>query len=295
MKKEDDVLGISGSGYEYMKVPKEQESLKAKLIEFYNMRNFLAKIASSRTMAEFQNSDKKLKFINYGDTELVYVLSVGDKNYTMVVGQPVTEFGVVKREYDNLKNLGKDNRSIVIEPMQYFKDEEGKRELYVAPYVYQARSIGVLNGQWGVWVPDPKYHFKEFEPEESSVINSSMIALLVKLYNDKEKLGIGACKLGGGDFILEKGFEDEEITYENVLKRMKLTAARELLPMSLDEYVNKIKEEFQQRTYYKKESERDTSILINHKLRVPMTLEEIEKGIELGYALREREKSQTVK
>lgn len=295
MKKESDVLGISGSGYEYMKVPKEQESLKAKLIEFYNMRNFLVEIANSRAMAEFQNNNKKLKFINYGDTELVYVLAVGDRNYAMVVGQPATEFGVVKREYDNLKKLGKDNKQIVVEPMQYFKDEKGKRELYVAPYVYQARSIGAIEEQWGMWVPDPKYHFKEFEPEERAIINSSMIALLIKLYNDKEKLGIGACKLGGGDFILEKGFEDEKITHENILKRMKLTSARELLPMSLEEYVNKIKEEFQQRTYYKKESERDKSILINHKLRVPMTLEEIEKGVELGYALREQEKSQTIK
>lgn len=49
-----------------------------------------------------------------------------------------------------------------------------------------------------------------------------MIAMLIKFFDDKNNLGIGSCRLGGGDFVLEKGYEDEQITYENILKRMKL-------------------------------------------------------------------------
>ena len=73
---------------------------------------------------------------------------------------------------------------------------------------------------------------------------------------------------------------------------MKLIAARELLPMTLEEYVNKIREEFSKRTYYRIEDERDKSVLINQKGQAPMSLEEINNGIELGYELRERQKKQ---
>lgn len=292
MKQIEEPLGIPSSGYEYMKISPEQIDLKSKLKEFFGIQNFLIEVANSNTVQEFQGKDKKLQFINYGDTQLVYVLTVGEKKYTMLLGQPATKFGVVKKEYENLKSLGKNNKQNVVVPMQYFKDEKDKHELYVTPYLYQARCIGVEDEDWGTWIPEPEYHFKEFSQEERSIINSSMIALLVKFFDNKNNLGIGACRLGGGDFILEKGYENEEITYENILKRMKLIAARELIPISLDEYLRRLKEEFSKRTYYRSEEERNKSILINYKSRAPMSLEEIEKGIEIGYELREKQKKQ---
>ena len=94
---------------------------------------------------------------------------------------------------------------------------------------------------------------------------------------------------------LEKGFENEEITYSNIIKRLKLIAARELLPISLEEYVDRLKMEFSKRTYYRSEDERDKNILINHKTRSPMTIEEIDRGIELGYKLRQKEIEQREK
>lgn len=217
---------------------------------------------------------------------------MGEKQYTLLLGQPAKEFGVVKKEYENLRSLGKNNRENVVVPIHYFKDGENKRELYVTPYFYQARCIGVEDKAWGVWQPELEHHFKEFSEEERKIINSSMIALLIKLFDGKNNLGIGDCRIGGGDFILEKGYENEKITYENMLKRMKLIAARELIPMNLEEYVDRLKEEFSKRTYYEIEDERDKSILINCEARIPMTLEEIQNGIELGYELREKQRQQ---
>lgn len=292
MEPVEEPLGIPSSGYEYMKVLSEHSDLKSKINEFMDIQDFLVEVANSNTVQEFQGKNKRLQFINYGDTQLVYVLSVGERKYTMLLGQPATEFGTVKKEYDNLKALGKNNKQNVVVPMQYFKDDKDKRELYVTPYLYQARCIGVEDKEWGAWIPEPVYHFKEFQGEERSIINSSMIAILIKFFDDKNNLGIGACRLGGGDFVLEKGYENEQITYENILKRMKLIAARELIQVSLDEYIERLKEEFTRRTYYKSEEERDKSVLINYKSRAPMSLQEIEKGIEIGYELRERQKEQ---
>lgn len=225
---------------------------------------------------------------------MVYVLSVGKRKYTLLLGQPATEFGKVKKEYENLRKLGKANSKNVVVPIHYAKSNSNKRELYVTPYLFQARCVGVEE-EWGMWIPEPEYHFKEFSLEERNIVNSSMIAMLIKLYDNDSNLGIASCHLGGGDFVLEKGSENEEITYSNIIKRLKLIAARELLPISLEEYVDRLKMEFSKRTYYRSEDERDKNILINHKTRSPMTIEEIDRGIELGYKLRQKEIEQCEK
>lgn len=67
---------------------------------------------------------------------------------------------------------------------------------------------------------------------------------------------------------------------------MKLIAARELINVSFSQYIELIKKEFLLRTYYENINDRDKSILINHKSRLPMQKEEIEKGIQLGLKLR---------
>lgn len=187
MEPVEEPLGIPSSGYEYMKVLSEHSDLKSKINEFMDIQDFLVEVANSNTVQEFQGKNKRLQFINYGDTQLVYVLSVGERKYTMLLGQPATEFGDVKKEYDNLKALGKNNKQNVVVPMQYFKDDKDKRELYVTPYLYQARCIGVEDKEWGAWIPEPVYHFKEFQGEERSIINSSMIAMLICHYKKSKK------------------------------------------------------------------------------------------------------------
>lgn len=289
MGKKNEALGIPSAGYEYMRVLPSQEGWHQRINEFFKIRNFLIDVINSNQIREFQGPNKRLQFINYGDTQLVYVLTVGKRMYTLLVGQPATEFGVVKKEYENLRLLGKNNRENIVIPIKYCQDRNNHKELYVTNYIYQARCIGIEDTEWGIWIPEPEYHFQEFSQEFKSIINSSMIAILVKCFDDKNNLGIGACRLDGGDFMLEKGFENEKITYESILRRIKLISARELLPMSLKEYVNKIEEEFS-KSNTKKDG--DKPMLINHNGKATMSLEEIHKGIELGYKLREKQKEQ---
>jgi len=60
--------------------------------------------------------------------------------------------------------------------------------------------------------------------------------------------------------------------------------------MELNEYIELIRKEFSQSTYYKNEKDRDDSIFVNWKSRVPMTKEEIEKGIALGLEICEQQR-----
>lgn len=80
MKPVEEPLGIPSSGYEYMEVSPEQSDLESKLNEFFEIQN--------------------------------YVLTVGERKYTMLLGQPATEFGTVRKEYENLRILGKSNKKM---------------------------------------------------------------------------------------------------------------------------------------------------------------------------------------
>lgn len=287
MIKKEDSLGIPNYGMHYLKMPLERNSIEDTLEEFLGIHNFINQIASSNTVPEFQGKQKRLQFINYGSTQLVYVLTIDEnRQYTFLVNQPATQFGIGRREFENLRILSKNNRDNVVSPLYYFSDKNSTNiELYVTAYYYQSRCIGVEDKEWGVWIPEPEYLFYEFKPQDKKIINASMVALLVKLYDDKEKRGLSEVRLDGGDFMIEKGFEDYDINFENVLKRMKLIAARKLEPMELDEYISRIRQELSGKVTDNREVK-----VIGKMLKKPLEVDEIEDGIKLGLVLRERER-----
>lgn len=228
----------------------------------------------------------RLEFINYGDTQQVYVLTANGKQWSVLITQPGTEHGTGKKEYDNLRQLSTNNPDVIVKPEYYFEDN-GK-ELYIAPYIYQARCIASQDHGYGIYVPEPYYRFDTFTPREREVVNTCMIANLVRLYDEENGQGIGACKIGGGDFILEKSWSDSSRSIDETLDKMKLIAAREMIPMSLSDYEQQLLIEFSERTYYRRLEDRDPNVLINHKNRIPMTYGEIGNGIELGRQLRKK-------
>lgn len=289
MIKKDDSLGIPNYGIHYLEMPLERNSLKATLAEFEGIHDFINYVALSNTVPEFQGKQKRLQFINYGSTQLVYVLTIDEnRQYTFLVNQPITPFGTGKKEFENLRMLSKNNKNNVITPLYYFVDQNSaNRELYVTPYYYQSRCVGVEDKEWGIWIPEPEYLFYDFKAQDRKIINASMVALLIKLYDDKEKRGLSKVRLDGGDFMLEKGFEDMDINFENILKKMRLIAARELETIELDEYINRIKQELSGQVTNNQEMK-----IIGKKLRRPLELDEIEDGIKLGIILRDKERAE---
>ncbi len=285
MKKQEinksDSLGIPNYGLWYLETLPNQIGVE----EMAKIHGFLKNIAVSDRVPEFQGKSKRLQFINYGRTQLVYVLTIDEnRQYTILVTQPAAQSGVGKREFQNLNNLSQKN-DLVIKPLYYFQDEnEPKRELYITPYYYQSRCIGVESKDWGMWVPEPVYHFKEYSDKERSIINLAMVASLVSLYDDKKKKGLSKCRLDGGDFMLEKGFEKESLSAKNILKRIKLIAARDLVEMNLDDYIEQMKKELMGNM-----GKEEKNIILGKKIKCPMTKEEVEQGIELGLELRSRE------
>ena len=287
MIKKEDSLGIPNYGMHYLKMPPERDSVENTLEEFLRIHQFINQVVSSNTVPEFQGKQKRLQFINYGSTQLVYVLTIDEnRQYTFLINQPATPFGTGKREFENLQRLSKDNKTNVITPLYYFADKNcASRELYVTPYYYQSRCIGVEDKEWGIWIPEPEYLFHVFKAKDRKVINASMVALLVKLYDEKRKMGLSEVRLDGGDFMLEKGFENYDINFENILKRMKLIAARKLETMDLDEYISRIRNELSGKVADSQEIK-----VIGKMLRRPLELDEIEEGINLGIVLRKKER-----
>ena len=253
---------IQDTDYEYTKITKFIQ----KYMEKYAKENNL------------NIEELKLEFINYGKTELVYVLEEPNgKRVTLLVKQPAIRFGDVYKEYENLIELNNKDRNVVA-PIDYY--EFGDQELYVTPYINQARCIASY-GTWGMYVPEPYYRFESFNDEQEKIVTISMIAKLVGLYDIEKEEGISKCKLGGGDFMLSKGWEKDPLTIENIFNKLYLIAARDKINCTLDEYLNIIREEFKKTTIDLNEED----LKLNIRGRVPMKEEYIEKGIELGKKL----------
>ena len=208
-------LGIPNFGPIYLELLPGQNSDD----EFMKIYYFVSRVVSSGEIGKFKDID--VQFINYGRTQLVFVVTMDNsRQYTLLVNQPATKFGVGEREYNNLNELNQLDSSIVIKPICYCK--AGIQELYVTPYYYQARCIGIETTKWGIWIPEPNYHFKVFNENERKVINSTMVAILVKLYDKEKNVGLSKCRLDGGDFMLLKGFENNDISPENILDNMEV-------------------------------------------------------------------------
>lgn len=220
----------------------------------------------------------KLKFINYGKTELVYVLEEKDSiRKTLLVKQPAVPFGTVRKELDNLTELYKIDQQVV-KPIDYFS--YGEQELYVTPYIHQARCVASYDS-WGMYVPEPYYRFVPFNKKQESIVTTCMIAKLVSFYNFFKEEGICQCKLGGGDFMLKKGWENNEATIDNTLNSLFFIAARDTVKCSFSNYLNMIRNEFSKSTI----NENQDNLIINLRGRVPISKDEIENGIELGKKL----------
>lgn len=278
-----DNLGIPSNGFEYQNLANGQNATR----EFFRTNNFLKKIFFERIIneaPELVDPNMSLQFINYGDTQQVYVLTANGKQWSVLVTQPGVKFGTGKCEFDNLRHLSNINSDIIVKPEYYFEDN-GK-ELYIAPYIYQARCIASQEHGYGVYVPEPFYRFDTFSQKEREIVNTCMIANLVRLYDDELKQGIGSCKIGGGDFILDKAWDTSKKDIDATLGNMKLISARKMVPMEFNDYLQQLLIEFSERTYYRNIHDKDPNILVNHKNRVPMTYVEIGNGIELGKSLR---------
>lgn len=265
-------LGIPDSDYSYHILNGNQSRKE----EVSITRSFLSDIS--------KEISSTIEFINYGDTELVYVIKRPNSTETLLVGQPSTRIGTVKLEHDNLRLLSTKHPSIIVTPTRYISN--GKREAYITPYIKQARCIATYNDTYGAYIPEPYYRYEPYSESDQYLVSKIIVANLIRLYDYDNKLALAECKIGGGDFILEKEYDTEPHTEENTLNRMKLIAARKLIKIELKDYIELLRKELSKRTYYRTPEERNNSILVNIKNRVPMSNDAIEEGIKLGLSLR---------
>ncbi len=264
-------IGMLWSGYIFTNKNQDDWAEYAKIQKHIN--NYIKKYAKYKGK---QFEDFELEFINYGRTELVYVLtdSSTQEKVTILAKQPIVKFGKVKEEVQNLINLKKvDN--LVVAPIDYYA--HNNQELYVTPYIKQARCIA-SDAKWGMYIPEPFYRFENFTEQQEHIVNSCMIAKLVSFYDFEKNQGIGSAKLGGGDFMLPKGWEQEVPTIENTLNNLYLISAREMINCSFEEYLSIIRNEFSRSTI----NEDETTLKLNIRGRVKMSESDIENGIELG-------------
>lgn len=262
-------LGLFHPGYLFVNEIQEDKYELRKIMRF--LGKYLEYYANKNNV---DINTLRLEFINHGKTELVFLLTDGDKSYTILVKQPGVRYGDIEKEKDNLLTL-KEKDDMVVAPIDYYT--LGDQELYVTPYINQARCIA-SKYFWGIYIPEPFYRMQKFTDKQESIVHICMIAKLISLYDINKGEGIAKVKLGGGDFMLPKGWEEDEPTVDNTLNNLYLIAAREMIKCSLDDYIELIRCEYKKATI-------DKDVIINIGGRIPMKDEDIEEGISLGLRL----------
>ena len=271
-------LGIPNYVSHYLELSPKQEALQ----ELKNLDQLINYVVKSDK--RFVGKNAMVEFINYGKTQLVFLVTTDKgKQYTLMVNQPATKLGFGKNEYDNLQRLNKIAPNLVIKPVAHFAKDN--HELYVTPYYKNARCISVEKKDWGRWIPEMGNCFKEFNTIERGTVNSSIVAAMVRLYDQERGQGLANCRLDGGDFMLNHEIENGEMTYDNVFKNLKLIAARKFVNLTLDDYIDQLRLEL-----LSSGAKKDELMILGQKLKQPMTLQEINIGVAIGMNLRNQEK-----
>ena len=264
--REKEALGIDDYDFIYYELSPEQQLIEEiiKTIEFIenDFANYL-----KGNYPNYYSKNIKIKFINWGHMEVVYVLDNGHKKYTLLMGQPNLEYGRIKHEYDNLKMISKNNEDVV-SPLLYYGNPDYHREVYMTHYYYKARCISYLDEKLGIYVPEPDYYFEEFNGYKRDIIEEAITAKIISLYNLGTHVGLNEFSISSGDFILERGFEDTINNVNSVFNDMKVIVARSLVNMSLDDYIDLVYERLE---------------LFNSK--------NIDKGIDLGFSMIKKKSS----
>ena len=254
------------------------ENVKGTLIEAFSDQpdSILSQVAERFGVET--DSKVQLSFMNYGNMQLVYLATLADRvRLAVLVNQPHTPLGSVKKEFKNLKRVVKIDPRFVVEPFAYFSRPSKGHELYVAEYVENAMCIAHLDAH-GVYDPLPNYHFEPFSQDMGDAVNSSMVALLVNYHS--RGCGLAKTQVSGNDFVLTRGFRKDDPS--TVQPNIRLIAARDFIKIGFKDYLDLLRKEFLIGT------DRDNdSVQINVRSKLPMTSEQIENGIELGLKLRE--------
>ena len=117
-----DSLGIPNYGQWYIETKPNQNARE----EMIKIHEFIKDVLVSNKIVEFQGKNRRLQFINYGRTQLVYVLTIDEnRQYTLLVTQPSANKGIGKKilEEQLKENHEKGIRTI----LQVFKDNPAKK------------------------------------------------------------------------------------------------------------------------------------------------------------------------
>lgn len=268
----------------------ENESHKKIVLSFFDAfdlndkSSLLSQLNSQKKVNK--NSDINFAFMNYGDTELVYLVKIDDKpKYALLINQPKTDKKIVKTEFENLNHFFKKDSRFIIEPHVFY--ENSLFSMYLTSYINNA--LCVANSpdddlQLGVYNPLPSYHFENFNDTTTYFVNISRIAHLINSYDERNNIGISKTQISGNDFMLKQ--ETNLDSLQSIIDNTVLIAVRDTINVSFDEYIALIRKEFQVGTY--RNSKLGSDFKINHHSKMPINSEIIDEGIEQGLLLKTR-------
>ncbi len=233
---------------------------------------------------KIKDSDKlQISFMNYGNTELVYLLTINKQKYAILINQPQMNKTVIKNQFQNLHRLHNNDSRFIVNAHSFFEND--RYAMYLTEYINNALCVGNEKPNiLGVWNPLPHYHFEEFNKETSDLVNISRIAHIVNLYDDVNQIGISKTQISGNDFMLTQ--DTDFLDLQSIIENTRIIGARDSISVPFERYIKLLREEFQVATSRTDHDVLEGRIKINHHSKMPISKDLIDEGIEQGYMLR---------
>ena len=243
----------------------------------YTEEDFIYSFLYANVYPEFRNKNFAFKKIKSEKEANTYLVVTGNQKYILVVSTLDMEYGKLRQEYNNTKNLNRKNKTLVLKPFHYYTD--GLRELYVLDYPFKIKRISFEDGEIGICDSKKGYEFEHLSDQKKNMINCSIVYTLVKLYDEKRELAPSKIDIKAGDFILCDDFNFEMMNLSTTVDNMKLVKSREIKEMSFKHYINALRNDLIDRKY---SSAKKDPIIFSEGQNAFMTMDQVETGITLG-------------
>lgn len=250
-----------------------------KQIEYseFTEEDFIYSFLYNNIYSEFKNKKFSFKKIKEDTNTVTYLLLVDNTKYVIISSKNDLEYGSLKEEYNNLKNLNRKNKDMVLRPQYYYTD--GVRELYVTEYLYNIQRIGSNEGKLAIFSSKDNYEPINLRSYDTNIINTALTYNLVRLYDEKRELAPSKIDISNGDFVYCDDWNLKKINFNDSINFMKLTRSREMIRISFKDYLNALRRDLVNNRFSTTQS---NPTIITKDFSNFMKRDQIETAISLG-------------
>lgn len=243
----------------------------------FTEEDFIYSFLYNNIYPEFKGKNFSFKLLKSDNNTKTYLLFVDNEKYIIVCGSNNLRYGLLRDEYNNLKNLNRRNKDIVLRPKYYYTD--GFKELYVTDYLYNIQRIASTGEELAIYPSKKSYEEVKLNSYQKNIINTALAYNLVRLYDDNRELAPSQIDISAGDFVYCDDWDLDKINMKDSIDCMRLTRAKEIIRIPFKDYLNLLRKELVNNKY---SLSKQSSLILTDEFSNFMSRDQVEKAISLA-------------